>query len=129
MKKDVLKIVFAVLVFCIGGWGGRADAALITIGIEATVNYVNDYHNLLEGNVIVGSTITGTYTYDPSTPDTNPASNRGDYVYYSSPCGLILTINGITFMSNPNNTMFKLGVMDNNPGEMRDSYGIRSPKF
>jgi hypothetical protein len=58
-----------------------SNGQLITISIEATVNYLNDGHNLLQDKVHIGDTITGTYTYDTNTPDTNPASKIIGDVY------------------------------------------------
>jgi hypothetical protein len=122
--KKFTKIVFVILVLC--AFSLNSSASLITIGIEARVNYLNDSNNLLQGKVSVGSKISGTYTYDTNTPDTNPVIDVGDYLHYTSPCGVSLTVGGITFKSNLDNTMFKLGVTNGNPGIARDSYGIRS---
>jgi len=125
MRTKFKKVIFAILV-CIF-LPTVLNGQLITIGIEATVNYLNDNDNLLEGKVTLGSTITGTYTYDTNTPDTNPASETGDYIHYNLPFGITLTVGGITFMSDPQNTMFKIGMTNATPGQMfNDSYGIRS---
>ena len=47
-----------------------AQAALVTIQIEAVVDSVDDLFGYLEGNITPGDIITGSYTYDLSTPDT-----------------------------------------------------------
>jgi hypothetical protein len=104
----------------------NSSAAIITIGIEATVNYLNDNDNLLEGKVAIGSIITGTYTYDTDTPDTNPASDIGNYLHYSPPCGILLVVGGFNFMSDPSNTNFGVGITDNYQGLMQDNYGLGS---
>jgi hypothetical protein len=99
---------------------------LITIQIEATVNYLDDYYNLLQGKVALGSTITGTYTYDTSTPDTNPFSWGGEYLHYAYPCGLRLTVGGFDFMSDPTHTKFGVGIVNNYLNQPQDNYGIAS---
>jgi hypothetical protein len=95
---------------------------LVTIQIEAKVNYLNDYYNLLQGNVALGSTITGTYTYDTSTPDTNYEVNIGSYVYNSVPYGMKFSVNNLTFVTNPQNINFGIGITN----DSQDFYGIVS---
>ena len=56
--------------------GAAAQAELITIAIEATVNIAEDDGNYLEGKVNVGDIITGYYTYESSTSDIYPADNN-----------------------------------------------------
>ncbi|MGA2914796.1 MAG: hypothetical protein ABSE89_02085 [Sedimentisphaerales bacterium] len=127
MEMRLLKVRVSILLAILCAFSLTSSAAIITIGIEATVNNVTDPCNLLEGKVSVGSKITGTYTYDTSTPDTNPASETGDYVHYNLPYGIALTVGGIIFESDPQNTMFKIGITDALPGYLfNDSYGIRS---
>ena len=123
MKKRLWKIIFAVLFLCT--FSLNASAAIITIGIEATVTSVTDSDNLLEGNVIVGSIITGTYTYDTDTPDTNPASEFGDYWHYDSPFGLELAVGGFVFKTDTNDVEFLMGVANNYEG-YQDNYLVRS---
>jgi hypothetical protein len=120
MKKILAKIVLAFLVCAF--LPAVSNGQLITIGIEATVTSVGG-SNLLEGKVNVGSTITGTYTYDTSSPDTNPASDQGEYVYYSSPYGVSLIVGGLAFMSDPVDTDFGIGITNNSQG---DWYGFVS---
>jgi hypothetical protein len=126
MKKGLLRSIFVALIFCIFSPADNAHAALITIGIEAVVDYVNDPDNLLEGKVNIGDIIIGSYAYDTSTPDTNPASDVGEYLHFSPPCGVLFMVGGFTFMSDPNNTNFGVGVTNNYQGLMQDYYGFGS---
>lgn len=69
-----------------------ASAQTVTIKLEATVTYIADRDNMLGGQVQIGDRITGTYSYDLSTPDSNGLSTVGDY--YSSTGGFDLMLNG-----------------------------------
>jgi hypothetical protein len=103
-----------------------SNGQLITIGIEATVDYLHDANNLLEGKVHIGSIITGTYTYDTSTLDTNPAADIGDYFHYNTPCGVVLNLEGFIFTTDFNNVNFLAEMINNYQGQPRDNYLIGS---
>jgi len=109
---------------------GRSQAALITIEITGEVTDVTDAHDILEGKINPGDTVTGRYTYDTSMPDSNPAGWGGTYWYYDPPCGIWLTIDGLEFKSNPDDMDFGLGIGDNVPpllgGSGGDAYGVGS---
>ncbi len=126
MKPRILNIICAALIFCTVGPVESTHAAPITIGIEARVSLINDDDTLLEGKVNVNDIITGSYTYDTDTPDTNPASDVGDYLHYSPPCGVLLMVGGFTFMSDPSNTIFGVEVVNNYQGLMQDYYSFGS---
>ena len=82
-----LVVAVCMLVFA----GGQARAALITIEIEAVVDYVEDDgpgDGYLDGMVGVGDIITGFYTYESTTPDSDPSIYIGMYEHYSSPFGI-----------------------------------------
>jgi hypothetical protein len=83
----VLGALFAPVLFT-----SIASAQTVTIKVDATVSYVDDYYNLLGGQVQVGDKVTGTYSYDLSTPDSNGLSTVGDY--WSSTGGFDLMLNG-----------------------------------
>ena len=123
MKTRLWKIIFAVLILC--AFSLNSSAEIITIGIEARVDNVEDYDNLLEGKVTVGSLITGTYTYDTSTLDTNPASDIGDYFHYNVPCGIVLNLEDFVFTTDFNNVKFLVEIANVSSG-FSDTYLIRS---
>jgi hypothetical protein len=105
-------VVLGGLVF----WPTPTEAALVTIEIEAVVDSVDDPFGYLEGKIIVGDIITGSYTYDLSTPDTNPSLYVGDYEHHAPPCGIFLTVSGFEFRTDPTNVDFLVEVVNNNAG-------------
>lgn len=119
MKKVV--IILAVCFLSIA-----VNAELVTIAIEAVVDYVDDDDNSLEGNVNPGDIITGTYTYDSDTPDTNPTVTVGIYEHNNSPCGIILNLNGFVFQTNPSDVDFLVGLSNNHSISEYDGYVLHS---
>jgi hypothetical protein len=100
-----------------------ATSNLITISFTATVTEVNDTAHAL-GNVQVGDTITGTYTYDAAKSDDHPAPEIGSYAYYTAPNGMRANIGGKVVESDQQDVFFGIGLMNNSNG--RDSYGVHS---
>lgn len=108
-------------------WPPGAQAALVTIQIEAVVDSVQDEGNYLEGKIGVGDIITGWYRYDSSTPDTNPSPNVGDYEHFVSPYGIFLSVGGFDFETDPANMNFLVEIInDSISGGLHDSYIVRS---
>ncbi|MHC4333592.1 MAG: PEP-CTERM sorting domain-containing protein [Planctomycetota bacterium] len=104
----------------------RADATLITIAIEAEVDYVEDLGNYLEGRINPGDIITGTYTYDSSTSDSSPLDPIvGHYYHYAPPAGVSLSVGGLTFTADPANVEFLVGIVNDNQAG-HDIYWIHS---
>jgi len=100
----------ALVLFC-----GSSYADLITISITAQVGRIDDDSNLFGGQIQVGDTITGFYTYDTDTPDGASTPDAGDYWFYNWPCGISLNVSGFSFKSDPNNTEFYVGIGNDNP--------------
>ena len=88
------------------------NGALITIGIEAVVDDVHDVDNYLDGRINVGDLITGSYTYDTDTPDSNPSAKVGDYEHYAHPSGFSLSVGELDFKTDPANTNFLIEIVD-----------------
>jgi hypothetical protein len=126
MKAGISKIICAVLILCIGIPANNSSAVPITISIEAGVNLAEDADNLLEDKVDVNVIITGSYTYDTDTPDTNPASDGGGYFRYSTPCGVVLNLEDFVFTTNFNNVKFLMKMVNDYQGQPQDYYLIRS---
>jgi hypothetical protein len=57
----------------------------VTIYIEAVVDSVGDSGNYLEGKISPGDIITGYYTYESTTPDSNPSVSLGRYEHHTPP--------------------------------------------
>jgi hypothetical protein len=106
---------------------GPARAMLITIEITAEVDSVDDAYGHLEGNINVGDTITGTYTYESTTLDTNPSPYGGDYEHFAPPAGIFLSAGGFDFRTDPANVDFLIEIInDYTSGGLHDAYLVRS---
>jgi len=122
MKKTIVITAIGILWVIVP----QTQAALIEIAIEAEVTDVDDSGNLLEGNVNVGYTITGSYKYDSDTPDSSPADPvQGNYWNYSSSYGVTLSVGGFVFKSDPSNIEFFIFIRDNT-SLGNDIYGFDS---
>ena len=103
---------------------------LVTIQIEAMIDYVGDEgpdDGYLDGQIHVGDTITGWYTFESTTLDTNPSSQTGDYYHYSPPCGIFLTVGGFDFETDLSDVDFLMEMVnDSTSGGLHDSYNIIS---
>ena len=96
-----------------------AQAALITIQIEAVVDSVQDEGNYLEGKIGVGDIITGYYVYESSTPDSSPLDPvQGNYWHHAAPAGIALTVGGFNFMTDPFNIAFHVGIRNSVPDDI-----------
>ena len=125
MKTKVVSIMaacFSIISFC----AKPAEATLMTIAIEAVVDDVQDPDNYLNGRIQIGDVITGTYTYDTDTPDSNPSIYIGMYEHHTSPYGIKLTIGDFVFQSDPGNIDFLVSVGNAGGPYERDNYLIRS---
>ena len=101
-----LMLIFGVLLFS----GGLAQAQLVTVGMTAQVTSVSDYGNLFHGDIAVGDTITGYYTYDLATPDLDTRTNVGDYETTSLDTSINLNVSNYVFSSDPSDPSFWIGL-------------------
>jgi len=122
MKKAAAIIITVLLL----ANGSPVQAEIITIAIEATVDWVDDQDNYLEGNITHGDIITGTYTYDSDTPDSEPASTVGDYWHYNSPFGISLSVGGFDFRTDPCNVNFIIEILNDHSISEDDGYLLMS---
>lgn len=116
--------ILAALLVILSLWTGSLRAELITIYLTAEVTYVDDLGNLLEGMVTVGDKITGSYSYDSDTLDTNPSDEVGDYWHYNAPYGINLSAGTLAFQTDPDNVKFLVEVLNDHTGI--DGYLLRS---
>jgi hypothetical protein len=124
MKKKILITAFFACLF--GLCASNAQAELIQISLTATVGLVQDPGNHLEGKITNGSTITGYYTYESATLDSNPSSTVGEYWHYSSPAGVSLSLGGFEFKTDSDSVNFHIGISNHNPGGGDDIYSLYS---
>jgi len=104
-----VKKILTIMVVCFCGlifWPGAAQAALITIDIEAVVDSVMDEGNYLEGKIKAGDIITGFYTYDSSA--TRLPGDR--YEFYSAASGVVLSVGGFDFKTDASSVYFEMGI-------------------
>jgi len=100
-----------------------AQAELITIQIEGVVDTVEDDGEYLPVQIHVGDIITGWYTYDTDTPDSDPNDPaQGNYWHYSPPAGITLNIGELVFQTDPTNVAVRLAVWNDD----YDFYSIGS---
>jgi hypothetical protein len=125
MKRGIILPV--VVIICALSFSALpAQATLITIEIEAEVDSVYDPSGYLEGNISAGDTITGTYTYESTTADTNPSPYVGDYEHFASPAGIFLSVGEFDFTTDLANVDFLVSVCDAGGPYDTDNYLIRS---
>jgi hypothetical protein len=118
MKRRIISIIIVIISAL------PAQAELITIEITAEVDSVLDGGGrLLEGRINIGDIITGTYTYDSDTQDSNPSSTVGSYWHYAPPAGISLTVGGFEFQTDPANLRFLVGIGNDSTS---DSYILGS---
>ena len=116
--------ILVLIVVLLGFGGSTAQGAIVEIALTGKVTSLDDRDGLLGGQISIGDIITGSYTYDTSTRDTNPASSVGDYQYWSAPYGISLSLNGIVFATDPGNVNFLIELLDDHTG--MDAYALRS---
>ena len=86
------------------------QAEIITIGIKARVNWVNDQAGYLKGAVAQNDILTGYYVFYSLTPDSNPSGSVGIYEYDMAPVGMWVGANGLTFGTNPSEVQFSISI-------------------
>jgi hypothetical protein len=99
----VLLVIFTIL-------ATQAEASFIDIGISARVREVYDFNGVLGGASSVGDIINGMYSYESTTPDSHSWSNIGQYQYTTAPAGVTLSVNGLTFRTDPSQVDFLIEV-------------------
>jgi hypothetical protein len=108
-------LIIALWVVMLSFWPSSAEAKLVPIALTGEVTHVGEMFNFLEGRISVGDLITGVYIYDSSTPDSDQAKYHGLYKHNTAPCGVMLTVGGFVFMTDPSNVNFIVGIGDNVP--------------
>lgn len=79
-------------------------AAPVKIDFVAKIDFISDASNVLNGNVIVGDTISGTYTIDSATPDIDPSPDFANYHVQSPlPSGIGFNFNAGKLTFQPDN--------------------------
>ena len=123
-----LNFHYLLVLFALLGSPKVGQSSPISIAITGTVRLVDDRDNILSGAIRPGDAITGVYTYDSTTTDSNPIAEVGDYWHTTSPYGISLTVNGLSFGTDPTNVSFLVEIVnDYAPGILpTDNYLLRS---
>jgi hypothetical protein len=104
----------------------EVSAEPVTFEISATVNNIYDPGNALQNTVVSGDRITGTYTIDIATPDSDPDPQYGHYIFDSTSAqlGFDLLLNSISLKSDPmaSGHMYEAHTMNSSS----DHFGIMS---
>lgn len=121
MLKKLLSISSVLLLIAFNS----AYARPVTIEFTATVDWVDDYGNALNGEVIAGQTITGSYSFDTSLPDSDSYPDSAIYTYPApipSGIGFNLNVGNLTFaQSSSTSSDFNIHVYNTEGGG--DSFG------
>lgn len=80
---------------------GSASAAQLTVYLTGHVTSVYDSAGMLGGQLAVGQTLTGQYTYDTSVPDHDSSWNYGDYPQGNWQGSVRLSVGSTVFESDP----------------------------
>jgi len=123
-KSEILSLVTAAFFLVTAS---VSFAETITVYIIAKVATVDDSNNLLGGSISVDDIITGEYTYESTTSDSNPLGTVGDYQHTTSPYGITINADGFVFETDPSNVDFLVEIANNHGSpSARDNYLLRS---
>jgi len=123
MRKGtkIMAVFFVVLALS----ASSIRAEIIEINITAEIDYIDDLDGLLNGQLSVGSIISGSYIYDSATPDSSLEPDYGEYLHTNWPYGITLNAGGFAFQTDPDNVEFYVGIENGYIG-IQDTYGLRS---
>jgi hypothetical protein len=116
----IITVLFVVLALS----AGNLWAEIIEIDFTAKITWVDDLDGLLDGQINTGDIITGRYTYNSSTPATNPSDTAADYLHKSSPYGISIGAGEFVFQTDPGNVLYCVEIINNYHEE--DAYLMHS---
>ena len=98
----------------------------VTFNLAGTVTYVKDTGNIFNGEITVGQTITGQYTFYVNAVDTHTADTIGDYRFTQPECGIIVNIGDRKFQTDSSNVNLLIEIVNNHGAAPSDNYVVRS---
>ena len=103
-----------------------ASANIVTFNVKATVRDIYDYNNVLGNTVKVGDTISGSYTFNTSTPDIDSAPEYGRYEHFpgSGTYGFNIEIANTSLKTNTTSDTFNVMIADNAGSVGGDIYAL-----
>jgi hypothetical protein len=99
---------------------------MVTFNVSATVREINDYNNILGNTIHVGDPISGSYTFNTNTPDSDPTPEYGFYEHTpgSGNFGFDITIANTNLKTNTSTDNFNIIIANANGNITWDSYGV-----
>ena len=99
---------------------------MVTFNVNATVREIYDYDNVLSNAIHVGDPITGSYTFNTNTPDSDSTPEYGFYQHTpgSGNYGFDITIANTNLKTNPSTDNFNIIIANANGNITWDSYGV-----
>jgi hypothetical protein len=95
----------------------------VTINLTAVVDRVDNADGVPLGNIEPGATITGSYTYNPETKDTDQSRESGAYQHNQPPYGIQLNMGSFSVVPEPGGVDFQIGIRNDSSS---DSYSVTS---
>ena len=127
MKIGIMFHIIVAMAVGMGAFSASARGALVTVWLEGNVSGVsNTEGTFLEGKVVIGDVITGTYIYDTDTPNSSTWPSTGRYEHWASPAGFSLSVGGLDLMTDLANTDFVVQIANNYP--YSDIYSVSSTR-
>ena len=102
------------------------SAEPVRISFVARVHNVYDPGDALHEAIAVGDLLHGTVIYDPSAPDTNPATNVGRYEFRRSPYGMVVEAGQLVFQTNAKKVDVSVVLAKGEGTPPRDTYTVTS---
>jgi len=103
--------IIGTMILLLGFLAGNLKAGLVTIDITAEIIEVYKSEERYGGLIKVGDIMTGSYTYDSDTPDSNPSDPEvGLYEYTAPSYGVNLNAGGFVFQTDPAHVDYHLTI-------------------
>jgi cysteine-rich repeat protein len=94
----------------------RDPPGSLTFYLAGRLTSLLDPGNIFGGQFGVGSQFSGRYTYNPTTIDSNTATDVGDYNHTTTGYGITVNLQGWTFRTNPTTVNFLYEVVNRTTG-------------
>jgi hypothetical protein len=119
MKMNIKSIFLCCLL------AGSATAEIVTMNFSAEITNIDYHRGMSDSGILIAAVLTGSYTYDTETPDSNPLSTVGDYWHYAPPYGISISVGDYNFRTDPCNLNFLIEIC-NNHSVGHDAFVMRS---
>lgn len=103
-----------------------SSSNIVTFNVSATVREIYDYDNALGNTINVGDNISGSYTFNTNTPDSDPTPEYGFYEHTpgSGTYGFNINIANFNLKTSPSTDTFNVVIGDANGTINWDNYGV-----